>query len=146
MKKILWHKTARGAKRGGEHCPPVDILFSDQAKQNVERLKQNDELLSREMRINQMIWSEYYGASKRNNLKIKRKHFHIICIIYNYYLKTYFPYWHIFILRVQYDQIPTWAISSFNTPSVKPRCSSALISRPSLYHTAVVSFFTLPTL
>lgn len=98
MKKIVWHKTARGAKRGGEHCPPVDILFSDQAKQNVERLKQNDALLSREMRINQMIWSEYYGASKGNNLKIKIKHFHIICIIYNYYLKTYFPYWHIFIL------------------------------------------------
>lgn len=44
-----------------------------------------------------------------------------------------------------FPHLLTWAISSFSTPSVKPRCSSALISRPSLYHSAEVSFFMLPT-
>lgn len=39
----------------------------------------------------------------------------------------------------------TWAISSFSTPSAKPRCSSTLIWCLSLCHSAEVSFFMLPT-
>lgn len=47
--------------------------------------------------------------------------------------------------RFHLKKIPTWAISNFRTPSVKPRFWSDLISCPSLYHTAEVSFFMLPT-
>lgn len=96
-----------------------------------------------------MLWINTEGKDAHKSLcKKVTVHIHICKWIHSFTKQKY-------TYRIYSDKLTpdagffslglTWAISSFSTPSVKPRCSSALISRPSLYHSAEVSFFMLPT-